>query len=31
MLTEGEETPIDDDPNYPSELPEWADQEKIKM
>lgn len=31
MLTEGDVTPIDDDPDYPMELPAWADEEKIKM
>lgn len=29
MLTEGEMTPVDDDINV--ELPEWADEKKIKM
>lgn len=31
LLTEGSGTPIDDDAKYPMELPDWADEEKIKM
>lgn len=30
MLTDGDVTPIDDDPSYPMELPEWADEKRIK-
>lgn len=29
MLSEGNETPVDDD--YDMELPEWADAKQIKM
>lgn len=31
MLTDGEVTPIQYDPNGPLELPKWADENKIKM
>lgn len=31
MLEEGAVTPVDLDSNYTMELPDWADEEKIKM
>jgi hypothetical protein len=31
LLGEGNETPVDEDSNYTMELPEWADEAKIKM
>ena len=31
MLTEGDVTPVDVDPDYKVELPPWADVKRIKM
>jgi hypothetical protein len=31
MLGEGSEMPVDENSNYIMELPEWADEKKIKM
>lgn len=31
MLDEGSTIPVDEDSNYIMELPEWADEKKIRM
>jgi hypothetical protein len=31
LLEEGNETPVDEDSKYIMELPEWADERKIRM
>lgn len=31
MMDEGSLVPVDEDPNYVMELPEWADEKKIRL